>query len=125
MPKRSARNVLPDVANNALNRGRPTASALLSNSKLRIISMDMNQLFYHHQMAVIAADRTHRKGEAPARFDLPNHYARRINQFRAKRGLEPDFVGYSSAHARRPVPMIKAGSGAIALDIAQHRPIVR
>ena len=28
--------------------------------------MDMNQLFYHHQMAVIAADRAHRAGEAPA-----------------------------------------------------------
>jgi hypothetical protein len=80
--------------------------------------MDMNQLFYHHQMAVIAADRAHRAGEAPAGFDLPNHYARRINRFREKRGLEPDFVGYSSAHARRPVAVIKTGSGAIALDIA-------
>ncbi len=80
--------------------------------------MDMNQLFYHHQMAVIAADRAHRAGEAPAGFDLPNHYARRINRFREKRGLEPDFVGYSSAHARRPVAVIKTDSGAIALDIA-------
>ncbi|WP_447761751.1 hypothetical protein [Sphingopyxis panaciterrae] len=77
----------------------------------------MNQLFYYHQMAVITADRAHRKGEVPARFNLPNHYARRINQFRAKRGLEPDFVGYSRAQARRPVPMIKTASGAIALDI--------
>ncbi len=32
--------------------------------------MDMNQLFYHHQMAVIAADRAHRAGEAPAGFDI-------------------------------------------------------
>src|SRR3546814_17793939 len=86
--------------------------------------MDMNQLFYHHQMAVIAADRARRAGEAPAGFDLPNHYARRINQFREKRGLEPDFVGYSSAHARRPVAVIKTDPGADAPDIAQHRPLV-
>lgn len=65
--------------------------------------MDMNQLFYHHQLAVIAADRAHHKGEAPAHFDLPNHYAQRINMFREKRGLQPDFVGYSSAHAQQQV----------------------
>jgi len=59
--------------------------------------MDMNQLFYHHQVALMDADRARRNGLATSSFDLARHYARRINRFREGRGLAPDFVGYEMA----------------------------
>lgn len=59
--------------------------------------MDMNQLFYHHQIALMEADRSRRTGPATASFDLAHHYVRRINRFREGRGLAPNFLGYSVA----------------------------
>lgn len=61
--------------------------------------MDMNQLFYHHQIALMDADRARRTGLATANFDLARHYVRRINRFREGRGLAPDFIGYAMASA--------------------------
>jgi hypothetical protein len=58
-------------------------------------AMDMNQLFYHHQIALMEADRARVDGLASARFDLARHYAKRINRFREGRGLAPNFTGYS------------------------------
>lgn len=49
--------------------------------------MDLNQLLYHHQMALIAANRAHRDGRPHANFDLPRYYAKRIGEYRARRGL--------------------------------------
>jgi hypothetical protein len=49
--------------------------------------MDLNQLLYHHQMALIAANRAHRDGRAHSNFDLPRYYAKRISEYRARRGL--------------------------------------
>lgn len=49
--------------------------------------MDLNQLLYHHQMALIAANRAHRDGRAASNFDLPRYYAKRIDEYRARRGL--------------------------------------
>lgn len=49
--------------------------------------MDLNQLLYHHQMALIAASRAHRDGRPHSNFDLPRYYAKRISEYRARRGL--------------------------------------
>lgn len=49
--------------------------------------MDLNQLLYHHQMALIAANRAHRDGRPAPNFDLPRYYAKRIVEYRARRGL--------------------------------------
>lgn len=54
--------------------------------------MDMNELFYHHQMALIAAGQARRAGTPPPVFDLPGHYARRIDDYRACRGMPGYFV---------------------------------
>ena len=45
--------------------------------------MDLNQLLYHHQVALINV------GRAPkcrSRFDMANHYAKRITTMRSKTG---------------------------------------
>lgn len=62
--------------------------------------MDMNQLFYHHQMAVMTIDRARREGTPLANFDLPDHYARRIDDYRARRGMAAYFVA-PPARARK------------------------
>ncbi|MGL3822946.1 hypothetical protein [Sphingopyxis sp. R3-92] len=59
--------------------------------------MDMNQLFYHHQIALMEAGSARQTGLATPHFDLARHYARRINRFREGRGLIPNFLGYSVA----------------------------
>lgn len=48
--------------------------------------MDLNQLLYHHQMALMAANRAHRDGHPASNFDLPRYYAKRISEYRARRG---------------------------------------
>jgi hypothetical protein len=53
--------------------------------------MDMNELFYHHQMALIAAGQARRSGARLPDFDLPGHYARRIDDYRARRGMQKYF----------------------------------
>ncbi|HTH28901.1 MAG TPA: hypothetical protein VL918_10575 [Sphingobium sp.] len=62
--------------------------------------MDMNQLFYHHQIALMAVDQAHHDGTRLANYDLPRYYAKRINQYRIQHGLAPNFVGYSGADAQ-------------------------
>ncbi|HET6526828.1 hypothetical protein [Sphingopyxis sp.] len=57
--------------------------------------MDMNQLFHHHQIALMTANRARQEGRALAGFNLAHHYVTRINRFRESRGLPPDFAGYS------------------------------
>lgn len=58
--------------------------------------MDMNQLFFHHQIALMSAMRAQQGDRAIGGFDLARHYATRINRFRHSRGLEPNFIGYSN-----------------------------
>ena len=53
--------------------------------------MDMNQLFYHHQMALIEKAAVRRKGLRALSFDLPAHYAKRIEAYRARRGMTAYF----------------------------------
>lgn len=54
--------------------------------------MDMNQLFHHHQMALIAAARARRDGVPADGSDLPGYYARRIEDYRARRNLPRYFA---------------------------------
>lgn len=49
--------------------------------------MDLNQLLYHHQMALMAVSQARRDGHLLPNFDLPRYYAKRINEYRERRGL--------------------------------------
>lgn len=49
--------------------------------------MGLNELLYHHQMALMAVSRPERGGRATLDFDLPCYYAKRINEYRELRGL--------------------------------------
>lgn len=59
--------------------------------------MDMNQLFYHHQMALMERAAAGRKDRKIANFDLPCHYAKRIEEYRARRGLGAYFPNVATA----------------------------
>src|SRR3546814_10307038 len=59
--------------------------------------MDFDQLLYHHQMALIAVSRARRDGHPPSSFDLSDSYARRIAEYRDRRGLDD-----GPADKRRP-----------------------
>ena len=64
--------------------------------------MDMNELFYHHQMALMALSQPRGRGASArhAGFDLPGHYVQRIDAYRAKRGMRQYFPG--SPHPETP-----------------------
>ena len=49
--------------------------------------MDLNQLLYHHQMALMAVSQAQLDGQILPNFDLPRYYAKRINEYRERRGL--------------------------------------
>jgi hypothetical protein len=52
--------------------------------------MDLNELLYHHQMALMAVSRAQCDGRSTVNFDLPCYYAKRINEYREHRGLTFD-----------------------------------
>ncbi|MGN7930722.1 hypothetical protein [Sphingopyxis sp. 22461] len=52
--------------------------------------MDLNQLLHHHQMALMAVSQGRHDGQAMPSFDLPRYYAKRINEYRERRGLSGD-----------------------------------
>lgn len=54
--------------------------------------MDLNQLLYHHQMALMAVSQARRDGYLLPSFDLPRYYAKRINEYRERRGLADGFA---------------------------------
>ena len=54
--------------------------------------MDLNQLLYHHQMALMAVSQARRDGHLLPSFDLPRYYAKRINEYREHRGLADGFA---------------------------------
>src|SRR3546814_17515755 len=60
---------------------RPCAPAERSDD------MDLNELLYHHQMALMTVGRAQRAGRSAVSFDLPCYYARRIKEYRKRRGL--------------------------------------
>lgn len=49
--------------------------------------MDMNQLFSNHQRAMMNARLAASSGDRAAYFDLSEHYAKRIREYRTVRGL--------------------------------------
>ncbi|RYD42909.1 MAG: hypothetical protein EOP63_11490 [Sphingomonadales bacterium] len=53
--------------------------------------MDMNELFYRHQMALMAIRPLHGASARHADFDLSGHYADRIDAYRARRGMSKYF----------------------------------
>lgn len=54
--------------------------------------MDLNQLLYHHQMALMAVSQARRDGHLLPNFDLPRYYAKRIDEYRGRRGLADGFA---------------------------------
>lgn len=54
--------------------------------------MDLNQLLYHHQLALMAVSQAQRDGQILPNFDLPRYYAKRIDEYRAQRGLDESFA---------------------------------
>lgn len=54
--------------------------------------MDLNELLYHHQMALMSVSQVERDGHATASFDLPLYYAARINDYRETRGLTGNLI---------------------------------
>ncbi|WP_169053585.1 hypothetical protein [Alteraurantiacibacter aquimixticola] len=49
--------------------------------------MDMNQLLYNHELAKLNAKRAILLDDRKTYFDLVNHYAKRIAEYRTARGL--------------------------------------
>jgi hypothetical protein len=54
--------------------------------------MDMNELFFRHQMALIAVGRQRGASARHANFDLPGHYADRIDAYRTRRCMSKYFT---------------------------------
>lgn len=54
--------------------------------------MDLNELLYHHQIALMSVSQAERRGLRPANFDLPLYYAKRINDYRDIRGLTGNLI---------------------------------
>ena len=52
-------------------------------------TMDLNQLLYHHQRALMGADRACPEMDDAFQFQLVVHFAERIREFRANLGLLP------------------------------------
>lgn len=53
--------------------------------------MDMNELFYRHQMALMAVGQVRGASARHADFDLTGHYADRIDAYRTRRGMSKYF----------------------------------
>ncbi len=70
----------------------------------RELSVDINELFYRHQLALMAAGRPRSASARRAAVDLSGHYADRIEAYRARRGMSKYF------HKARPpaAPIIGA-----------------
>lgn len=64
--------------------------------------MDLNQLLYHHQMALMAASQAQRDGQILPNFDLPRYYAKRINEYREQRGLGDHLIAASELSQKQP-----------------------
>ncbi|MBJ7441128.1 MAG: hypothetical protein JHD35_19180 [Sphingopyxis sp.] len=52
----------------------------------------MNELFYRHQMALMAVGSRRGASAHHADFDLPGHYADRIDAYRVRRGMSRYFA---------------------------------
>ncbi len=59
--------------------------------------MDMNQLFYHHQMALMQKATARTDTSRTTNVDLPAHYRERIEAYRARRGMKAYFTDGAAA----------------------------
>lgn len=59
--------------------------------------MDMNQLFYHHQMALMQKATGRTDASRTANVDLSAHYGERIEAYRARRGMTTYFTNGAAA----------------------------
>jgi hypothetical protein len=64
--------------------------------------VDLNQLLYHHQMALLAVSQARRDGHLLPNFDLPRYYAKRIDQYRERRGLTDCFAALTDGASGGP-----------------------
>lgn len=58
--------------------------------------MDLNQLLYHHQIAVMNALAAQKSDRFVHDFDMVQYYAKRINAYRAGKGLSAGFVSWAA-----------------------------
>lgn len=58
--------------------------------------MDLNQLLYHHQIAVMNALAAQKSDRFVHGFDMVQYYAKRINAYRAGKGLSAGFVNWAA-----------------------------
>ncbi|MCC2602753.1 hypothetical protein [Sphingopyxis yananensis] len=58
--------------------------------------MDLNQLLYHHQIAIMNALNAEKAGRIAPNFDMVRYYTKRINAYRVDKGLSPGFVSWAS-----------------------------
>lgn len=63
--------------------------------------MDLNQLLYHHQLALIRHSAHPCELPSPSRFDLVTHYERRIDRLRHEMGVPSYPVAQASGAAGR------------------------
>lgn len=49
--------------------------------------MDINELLYHHQIALMRAAQMQSSSSSASRFDLVRHYAKRIRDYRQTHSL--------------------------------------
>src|SRR3546814_7641331 len=77
-------------------------------SRKREAGVDLNQLLYHHQMALMAASRVRRDGDLLPGFDLPRYYEKRIAEYRERRGLANGFAAMTGQtdNSQRADPQI-------------------
>src|SRR3546814_19429845 len=73
-------------------------------SRKREAGVDLNQLLYHHQIALMAVRQARRAGHLLPGFDLPRYYAKRISEYRARRGLADGFAALIEQTGDSPRP---------------------
>lgn len=66
--------------------------------------MDLNQLLYHHQMALMAVSQAQRDGQLLPNFDLPRYYSKRIDEYRERRGLGDTLAAFPDRPQNDPMP---------------------
>ncbi|WP_334185925.1 hypothetical protein [Novosphingobium sp.] len=85
--------------------------------------MDLNQLLYHHQIALIEfTARSKRNRDAGSRFDLVRHYATRIARLQKDMGWRPAPNGHELAIAE-PICLPEVapdGYPAVRTSMASH-----
>src|SRR3546814_20178029 len=82
-------------------------------SRKREAGVDLNQLLYHHQIAHMAVSQARRDGHLLPGFDLPRYYAKRISEYRERRGLADGFAAMieQTGDSQRAAPPIGGGGG--------------